>query len=98
MMGIVSTQGAQWIRVDFHLHSPGPGHLANNLTIENIKASNSNMRNPILASFAATLLLYRELGSGLLRALRAWPQIELIDGRTGNLFKVIVARPQEQAA
>lgn len=96
MMGIVSTQGAQWIRVDFDLHSPG--HLANNLTIENIKAGNSNMRNPILASFAAKLLPYRELGSGLLRALRAWPQIELIDDRTGNLFKVIVARPQEQAA
>lgn len=71
-----------------------PGHLPNNLTIENIKAGNSNMRNPILASFAAKLLPYRGLGSGLLRALRAWPRIELIDDRAGNLFKVIVARPQ----
>lgn len=75
-----------------------PGHLPNNLTIENIKAGNSNMRNPILASFAAKLLPYRGLGSGLLRALRAWPQIELIDDRAGNLFKVIVARQQEQDA
>lgn len=75
-----------------------PGHLPNNLTIENIKAGNSNMRNPILASFAAKLLPYRGLGSGLLRALRAWPQIELIDDRAGNLFKAIVARPQVQAA
>ncbi|KPW46359.1 RNA-binding domain-containing protein [Pseudomonas syringae group genomosp. 3] len=70
-----------------------PGHLPNNLTIENIKAGNSNMRNPILASFAAKLLPYRGLGSGLLRALRAWPQIELVDDRTGNLFKAIVVRP-----
>lgn len=70
-----------------------PGHLPNNLTIENIKAGNSNMRNPILASFAAKLLPYRGLGSGLLRALRAWPRIELIDDRAGNLFKAIVARP-----
>ena len=75
-----------------------PGHLPNNLTIENVKAGNSNMRNPILASFAAKLLPYRGLGSGLLRAWRAWPQIELIDDRAGNLFKVIVARPQEQSA
>ena len=75
-----------------------PGHLPNNLTIENIKSGNSNMRNPILASFAAKLLPYRGLGSGLLRALRAWPQIELIDDRAGNLFKAIVKRPQEQAA
>ena len=70
-----------------------PGHLPNTLTIENIKAGNSNMRNPILASFAAKLLPYRGLGSGLLRALRAWPQIELIDDRAGNLFKAIVTRP-----
>ena len=70
-----------------------PGHLPNNLTIENIKAGNSNMRNPILASFATKLLPYRGLGSGLLRTLRAWPQIELIDDRLGNLFKAIVMRP-----
>jgi ATP-dependent DNA helicase RecG len=70
-----------------------PGHLPNNLTIENIKAGNSNIRNPILASFAAKLLPYRGLGSGLLRALRAWPAIELIDDRTGNIFKSIVTRP-----
>lgn len=69
-----------------------PGHLPNNLTIENIKSGNSNMRNPILASFASKLLPYRGLGSGLLRALRAWPQIELIDDRAGNLFKAIVIR------
>lgn len=73
-----------------------PGHLPNNLTIENIKAGNSNIRNPILASFAAKLLPYRGLGSGLLRALRAWPEIELIDDRVGNLFKAIVARPRER--
>lgn len=71
-----------------------PGHLPNNLTIENIKAGNSNIRNPVLASFAAKLLPYRGLGSGLLRALRAWPHIELIDDRAGNLFKAIVMRPQ----
>lgn len=75
-----------------------PGHLPNNLTIENVKTGNSNMRNPVLASFAAKLLPYRGLGSGLLRALRAWPDIELIDDRAGNLFKVIVARPHVLSA
>lgn len=69
-----------------------PGHLPNNLTIENIKAGNSNIRNPILASFATKLLPYRGLGSGLLRVLRAYPAIDLIDDRVGNLFKVIIKR------
>ncbi len=92
MMGADSTKGAQWIRADFHMHSPG--RLPNNLTIKNIKVGNSNMPNPILASFAAKLLPYRGLGGGL---LRAWLKIELIDDRAGNLLKVIIARPQEQA-
>lgn len=96
MMGADSTKGAQWIRADSHMHSLD--HLSNNLTFENIKVGNSNMRNSILASFAAELLPYRGLGSGLLRTLRAWPQIELIDDQAGNLFKVILARTQEQAA
>jgi ATP-dependent DNA helicase RecG len=69
-----------------------PGHLPNNLTVANIKAGNSNIRNPILASFASKLLPYRGLGSGLLRSLRLYPDIELIDDRSGNLFKVIVSR------
>jgi ATP-dependent DNA helicase RecG len=45
-----------------------PGHLPNNLTIENIKNGNSNIRNPILASFATKLLPYRGLGNGIRRA------------------------------
>lgn len=70
-----------------------PGHLPNRLTVENVKAGNSNIRNPILASFASKLLPYRGLGSGILRSLRAYPAIELIDDRAGNLFQVIVTRP-----
>lgn len=69
-----------------------PGHLPNNLTVENIKAGNSNIRNPILASFAAKILPYRGLGTGVMRAVREYPAIEFIDDRDGNLFKAIVRR------
>lgn len=67
-----------------------PGHLPNNLTIENIKSGNSNIRNPILASFATKLLPYRGLGNGIIRAIKAYPNIEFNDDRNGNLFKVII--------
>ncbi|MGI9255917.1 MAG: RNA-binding domain-containing protein [Salinispira sp.] len=40
-----------------------PGHLPNNLTIENIKAGISNIRNPILTSFATSYPI-----AGLVRA------------------------------
>lgn len=69
-----------------------PGHLPNNLTIENIKAGNSNIRNPILTSFATKILPYRGLGNGILRALELYPHIEFEDDRSGNQFKVIIYR------
>ena len=72
-----------------------PGHLPNNLTIENIKMGNSNVRNPILASFAPKVLPYRGLGSGIKRALKAYSGIEFIDDRVGNTFKAIIARRTE---
>ena len=69
-----------------------PGHLPNNLTIENIKMGNSNVRNPILASFAPKVLPYRGLGSGIKRAIKAYPDIDFIDDRDGNTFTVIINR------
>lgn len=69
-----------------------PGHLPNNLTVENIKAGNSNTRNPVLASFAYQILPYRGFGSGILRALEKYPNIDFIDDRDGNLFKCIIKR------
>ncbi|MEA3285369.1 MAG: putative DNA binding domain-containing protein [Synergistota bacterium] len=69
-----------------------PGHLPNNLTVENIKAGNSNTRNPVLASFAYQILPYRGFGSGIIRALAQYPDIEFIDDRDGNVFKCIILR------
>ena len=69
-----------------------PGHLPNNLTVANIRTGNSNIRNPILASFATKLLPYRGLGNGILRALKEYPEIEFVDDRDGNLFRAVIRR------
>jgi ATP-dependent DNA helicase RecG len=69
-----------------------PGHLPNSLTIENIKSGVSNTRNPVLASFAYHLIPYHGIGSGIIRALAKYPDIEFIDDREGNTFKVIMKR------
>ena len=59
-----------------------PGHLTDNLTVAKIRAGNSNLRNPILVSYAAKgLLPYRGLGSGIARALENWPAIDFLDDR-----------------
>ena len=75
-----------------------PGHLPDTQTVTNIKDGNSNIRNPIIASFAAKMLPYKGLGSGILRALREYPHIDFIDDRDGNLFKAIIKRPDKEAA
>lgn len=72
-----------------------PGHLPNNLTVENIKSGNSNIRNPVLASFATKMLPYRGLGSGIIRALKSYPHIHFDNDRDGNLFKVTIQRKME---
>jgi ATP-dependent DNA helicase RecG len=69
-----------------------PGHLPNNLTVANIRSGNTNTRNSILTSYATKVLPYRGLGTGILRALREYPDIEFIDDRDGNLFRVVIRR------
>lgn len=77
---------------DDRIEIVSPGYLPNNLTVANIQTGNSNIRNPILTSFATKLLPYRGLGTGILRALREYPTIDFIDDRDGNLFRAIIRR------
>jgi len=73
-----------------------PGCLPNGLTVENIKLGNSAIRNPIIASFAAKILPYRGLGSGIIRALSEQPNIEFINDVDGEQFTVVIPRPQSR--
>ena len=69
-----------------------PGHLPNNLTVEKILLGASNARNPSLASHANHIIPYRGYGSGILRALAAYQNIEFVDDRDANMFKVTIKR------
>jgi len=74
-----------------------PGHLPDNLTVENIRAGNSNIRNPILVSYVAKgVLPYHGLGSGIKRALENWPELGFLDDRDGCLFTATVRRSARQ--
>lgn len=59
----------------------------------------SNIRNPILVSYAAKgLLPYRGLGSGIKRALAEWPEISFTDDRDGSMFIATVRRKKADDA
>ena len=69
-----------------------PGCLPNTLTVSNIKSGVSISRNPVLASYATSVLPYRGIGSGILRSLEKYQDIEFINDRDSNLFKCIIKR------
>ncbi|WP_417244382.1 ATP-binding protein [Celeribacter sp.] len=83
---------ADWVEIT------SPSHLPDALTSEQIRARRSNRRNKVLADHAARILPCRGMGTGIPRALHAWPRIDLIDERDGNQFRAMVLRPQAEAA
>ena len=78
---------------DSRIELISPGALPNNLTVEHIKHGMSNMRNPILTSFATHELPYRGIGTGILRALAHAPGITFEDDPDRNMFRVTIPRP-----
>jgi len=71
-----------------------PGKLPNTLTIENIKAGISVIRNPILYSNARYLLPFKGAGSGIMRALKNSPDLELINDTEREMFISVIKRPE----
>lgn len=78
---------------DNRIEIKSPGKLPNSLTTEQIKMGLSRRRNHILASYVLDLLPYRGVGSGVLRALQAWPNIEFQHYPDAEQFNVIIHRP-----
>lgn len=77
---------------DDRIEIKSPGKLPNNLTEDQIRAGLRRSRNTILASLAPDLLPYRGIGSGILRALQAWPHIDFYNDRAGEQFTVVMKR------
>jgi ATP-dependent DNA helicase RecG len=74
-----------------------PGKLPNNLTVEDIKQGiQRRSRNIILTSFISDILPYRGVGSGILKALKAYPKIDFENNTQAEYFKVTIHRPEEK--
>jgi predicted HTH transcriptional regulator len=80
---------------DNRLEIISPGKLPNNLTVDNIRFGNAVIRNNLLASFCSQIMVYRGLGSGIVRALREQPDIEFINDEDGEQFIVKIPRHSE---
>lgn len=79
---------------DNRIEIVSPGKLPNHLSVEKIKSGVSIKRNPTLCSFAFDIIPYRGIGSGILRSLKLYPDIELINNEEVESFKVIIKRDE----
>ncbi|MDU8428038.1 hypothetical protein RYA99_07755 [Pseudomonas syringae pv. actinidifoliorum] len=70
-----------------------PEHLPDVLDTEKIRFSLSNRRNLTLTAYAVHDLPYLGLGTGIPRAINAWPMITLDNDRQGNLFGGLFSGP-----
>lgn len=73
-----------------------PGKLYGGLKVEDIRLGASKQRNPLMANFAARTMLYRGLGSGIVRALRENVVIDFMNEEEANQFRAIIWRTNDQ--
>ena len=68
--------------------------MAGGLTEEDIRSGKTFQRNPYMATFATNALHYRGIGSGIVRILAEYPEIEIVNDVSGKELKVIVWRKE----
>lgn len=66
--------------------------LAGGLTEEDIRNGKTYQRNPYIATFATNALHYRGIGSGIVRILAEYPEIEITNDVEGKEFKMTIPR------
>lgn len=64
---------------DDRIEIRSPGKLPNSLTVDQIRRGVRRSRNVLLASFAPDLLNFRGVGSGIVRALKAWSSLSWVN-------------------
>lgn len=73
-----------------------PGALAGGLTEEDIRNGKTYQRNPYMATFATNALHYKGIGSGIVRILAEYPDIQLDNDDCAKEFKVTVWRAKSK--
>ena len=74
-----------------------PGCLYGGLTVADIILGVSRQRNPLMADFAAKTMIYRGLGSGIVRAMRENHHIDFDNEVSANQFKVTIWKTTQKS-
>jgi len=80
---------------DSRVEIVSPGCLPNSLTVEQVKSGSSIPRNPILHGLASRISPYRGIATGIRRALRLYPRIEIENSIERNELRIVLTRTRE---
>jgi ATP-dependent DNA helicase RecG len=84
---------------DDRIEIRSPGKLPNSLTVDQIRRGVRRSRNVLLASFAPDVLNFRGVGSGIVRALKAWQSISWVnDTESEEVVATIQLNPSAPTA
>ncbi|HOJ04010.1 MAG TPA: putative DNA binding domain-containing protein [Bacteroidota bacterium] len=83
---------------DDRIEIRSPGKLPNSLTVDQIRRGIRRSRNVVLTSFAPDVLNFRGVGSGIVRAIKAWPSISWINDTEGDEVAAIIRLASAAAA
>ena len=75
-----------------YLEIINPGCLYGGLQVEDIKLGVSSQRNPLMAALAAKTMIYRGLGSGIIRVMKEGVRVDFVNEESANQFRTIVWR------
>ena len=75
-----------------YLEIINPGCLYGGLQVEDIKLGVSSQRNPLMAALAAKTMVYRGLGSGIIRVMKEGVRVDFVNEESANQFRTIVWR------
>ena len=71
--------------------------MAVGLTEDDIRSGKTYLRNPYMAIFATNALYYRGIGSGIVRILAEYPDIQLDNDDNAKEFKVTIWRTTQKS-
>jgi len=81
---------------DDRIEIRSPGSLPNSLTVEQMRRGVRRDRNPVIASFGNDLMQYRGLGSGVVRAIKHVPDLQIEEDDEAEEVVVTIPLPPSQ--
>ena len=92
---LLNTAAIRLLIFDNRVEIINPGCLYGGLQVKDIILGVSRQRNPLMATMASRTMIFRGLGSGVVRALREDVKIDFYNEDSANQFRIVIWRKSD---